>query len=170
MKKLFFILFCVAPLSLFASDASIETDILQRTVNFLIFIAILYYLLADKARAFFVDRTTSIQSELDKVQQVLKESAMKVQNAKNEVKNAQKIANEIVESANADIGSIKKSIENKVDQEIEHLSKNFDNKIEVETRKVKKEVVSEILDELLSSNDVISSQDELANIVLNKVA
>jgi F-type H+-transporting ATPase subunit b len=171
MKKLLFILlFCVVPLSLFANDSHVESDILQRTVNFIIFIGILYYLLADKAKAFFTGRTASIQAELDKVQEVLKESETKIEDAKIEFENAKKIANEIVEAANADISSIKTSIEQSVEQEIAYLSKGFDEKIEIETRKVKKEVVSEILDELLNSDNISISQDELANIVLKKVA
>lgn len=170
MKKILFILSCVTPLALFASDAGVETDILQRTVNFLIFIAILYYLLAEKAKAFFTGRTASIQAELNKVQEVLKESKAKVEGAKNELENAKKLANEIVETANGDINSIKKSIEESVEQEIAHLSKSFDEKIEVETRKVKKDVVNEILDELLSSDSIALSQNDLANIVLKKVA
>ena len=170
MKKLLFILSCATPLALFASDAGVETDILQRTVNLLIFVGILYYLLAEKAKAFFTGRTASIQAELDKVQQVLKESEAKVEDAKSELENAKKLANEIVESASSDINSIKSSIEESIDQEIAYLSKSLDEKIEIETKKVKKEVVSEILDELLSSDNIAISQDELANIVLKKVA
>ena len=170
MKKILFILSCVTPLALLASDGSVETDILQRTVNFFIFVAILYYLLADKAREFFSDRTSSIQAELDKVQQVLKESEAKVEDAKAELDNAKKIATDIVETANADINSIKAKIEEIVEQEIAYLSKSFDEKVEVETRKVKKEVVQEILDELLSTDNISLSQEELANIVLKKVA
>jgi F-type H+-transporting ATPase subunit b len=170
MKKLLFILSCVSPLVLFANDTGVETDILQRTVNFFIFIAILYYLLADKARAFFSDRTSSIQAELDKVQQVLKESEAKVEGAKAELEDAKKIALDIVETANADTLSIKKAIEESVDNEIEYLLKSFDEKIKIETKKVKKEVVSEILEQLLSTDNITISQNELANIVLKKVA
>ncbi len=170
MKKLLFILSCVSPLALFASDAGVETDILQRTVNFFIFIAILYYLLADKARAFFSDRTSSIQAELDKVQQVLKESEAKIEGAKAELEDAKKIALDIVEAASNDTSSIKKAIEKSVDNEIEYLLKSFDEKIEIEIKKVKKEVVNEILEQLLSTDNITISQNELANIVLKKVA
>jgi len=167
MKRLLMALLVLSPLALLANSAAhgdVETDILQRTVNFVIFVAILYYLLADKLRTFFVDRTKSIQAELDKVQDVLKESEAKVNNAKVELENAKQLANEIVESANADINSLKLSIADMVEQEIAYLTKGFDDKIELETKKVKKEVVSEILDELLNSDNIAISQDELANI------
>ena len=172
MKKLLFALSVIVPFALFGNEshADVQTDILERTVNFLIFASILYYLLADKLKAFFSDRTNSIQSELDKVQDVLKESERKVSEAKLEIESAKKIANELVESAKNDVASIKSKIEAAVEQEIAFLSKSFEDKTELELRKVKKEVVESILDQLLSNDNIALSQDEVANIILKKVA
>ena len=172
MKKLLLTLSIIVPFALFASDAGaeVETDILERSVNFLIFISILYYLLADKLKTFFSDRTNSIQGELDKVQEMLKASETRVSEAKLEVENAKKIANELVESAKSDVESIKNKIEVAVEQEIAFLSKSFDEKTDLELRKVKKEVVENILDQLLSDDNIALSQDDVANIILKKVA
>ena len=170
MKKILFTLSVITPLALFASDSSVQTDILERTVNFFIFVAILYYLLADKIKTFFVDRTKSIQSDLDKVQDMLKASEKKVADAKQEVENAKQVADELIASANADVEAIKTKVENAVEQEITYLSKSFDEKTDLEQRKVKREVVKNILNQLLSDDSIALSQDELANIVLKKVA
>jgi len=172
MKKLLLTLSIVVPFALFGSDtsANVETDILERSVNFLIFVSILYYLLADKLKTFFSDRTKSIQSELDKVQEMLKASETKVSEAKLEVENSKKIANDLIESAKNDVDSIKKKIEVAVEQEIAFLSKSFEEKTDLELRKVKKEVVENILDQLLSNDNIALSQDEVANIILKKVA
>jgi F-type H+-transporting ATPase subunit b len=172
MKKILFALSVLAPLALFGSDAhaDVETDILQRTVNFLIFISIIYYLLADRLKGFFGDRTTSIQAELDKVQEMLKASEAKVAEAKQEVENAKKVADELIASANGDIESIKNKVEAAVEQEIAYLSKSFDEKTELERKKLKKEVVESILDQLLSDDNIAISQEDLANVVLKKVA
>ncbi|MEA2049665.1 MAG: F0F1 ATP synthase subunit B [Campylobacterota bacterium] len=172
MKKILFALSVIVPFTLFGSDAhaNVETDILERTVNFLIFISILYYLLADKLKAFFGDRTKSIQSELDAVQETLKASELKISEAKLEVENAKKIAKELIASANADVESIKNKIEVAVEQEIAFLSKSFEEKSDLELRKVKKEVVESILNQLLSNDSIALSQDEVANIILKKVA
>jgi F-type H+-transporting ATPase subunit b len=170
MKKLLFALSAIAPLTLFASDANVETDILERTVNFFIFAAIIYYLLADKARTFFVDRTKTIQADLDKVQDLLKASEKSVADAKLEIENAKKVADELIESANNDVDAIKKKVEVAVEQEIAFLSKSFDEKTELETRKVKKEVVESVLNQLLSNENIELSQNELTNIILKKVA
>ena len=74
MKRILLLgLVALAPVALFASEgAETNYDIVQRTVNFIIFAAILWYLLADKIKAFLANRTLSIQSELDKVQETLK--------------------------------------------------------------------------------------------------
>lgn len=172
MKKILFALSVIAPLALLGSDAhaDVETDILQRTVNFFIFISIIYYLLADKLKTFFKDRTNSIQGELDKVQEMLKASEDRITDAKQEVENAKKVADELISSANSDVESIKSKIEAAVEQEIAYLSKSFDEKTELERKKLKKEVVENILDQLLSDENIAISQEDLANVVLKKVA
>jgi len=65
---------------------------------------------------------------------------------------------------------LKQKVADAVDNEIVQLNRNFDDKIEVETRKVQRQIVEEILEELLKSENVALSQDELANIILKKVA
>ena len=170
MKKILFALSVVVPLSLFANDANVETDILERTVNFFIFAAIIYYLLADKIKTFFADRTNSIQADLDRVQELLKASEKRVADAKLEVENAKKIADELVESANNDVDTIKKKVELALEQEMAFLSKSFDEKTELETRKVKKEVVQNVLDQLLTNENIELSQTEITNIISKKVA
>lgn len=171
MKKLLLLGLTLAPIALFASDgAETDYDIVQRTVNFIIFAGILWYLLADKIKAFFAGRSLDIQAELDKVQDTLKASAQKVEDAQAKLDEAKKLAAEIVEGAKADVDSVKAKVAESVETEIAHLTKNLDEKIKVETRKAKKEVVEEVLEELLKSDNIALSEEELANIVLKKVA
>ncbi|PKN15303.1 MAG: F0F1 ATP synthase subunit B [Deltaproteobacteria bacterium HGW-Deltaproteobacteria-24] len=171
MKKIVLFMLAFAPLALFASEgAETNYDIVQRTVNFVIFAGILWYLLADKIKVFFANRSLGIQAELDKVQDTLKESQAKVDEAALKLEEAKKLAVEIVSGANAEIDSIKSKIAQTTENEIAHLNKNFDEKIKIETKKAKKEVVQSVLEELLSSDNIGVSQDELANIVLKKVA
>jgi len=169
VKRLLLLMLAFAPLALFASEGA-ETDIIQRTVNFVIFAGILWYLLADKMKAYFANRSIGIQAELDKVQDTLKESQAKVDDATLKLEEAKKLAIEIVSGANAEIDLIKSKIAQAADNEIVHLNKGFDDKIKVETRKAKKEVVQSVLETLLDSENIGVSQDELANIVLKKVA
>lgn len=171
MKKLLLLGLALAPMALFASEgAETDYDIVQRTVNFIIFAGILWYLLADKIKAFFAGRTASIQAELDKVEETLKASQDKVDDAVKKLEEAKTLASEIVEGAKVDVDSVKQKVAEAVEAEIANLDKNFDEKIKVETSKAKRQIVSEVLEELLSSDNISLSQEELANIVLKKVA
>ena len=171
MKRILLLGLALAPVAVFASsEGAVETDIVQRTVNFIIFAGILWYLLADKIKAFFAERSLSIQSELDKVQDTLKASQDKVSDAQKKLAEAKKIATEIVESAKADVDSVKQKVATAVDSDIANLNKNLDEMMKVEISKAKKEVVTQVLEELLSSENIKLTQDELANIVLKKVA
>ena len=170
MKRILLLGLALAPVALFASEGAVETDIVQRTVNFIIFAGILWYLLADKIKAFFANRTLSIQAELDKVQETLKASQDKVSDAQKKLEEAKKLATEIIEGAKADIDSVKQKVATAVDADIANLNKNLDEMMKVQTSKVKKQVVAEVLEELLSSENIKLTQSELANIVLKKVA
>ncbi len=171
MNRILLLGLALAPVASFASgEGAVETDIVERTVNFIIFAGILWYLLADKIKAYFAERSLSIQAELDKVQDTLKASEDKVNEAKKQLEDASKIAAEIVESAKADIDSVKEKVSLAVAADINNLERNLEEMIKVETSKAKKEVVAEILEELLKSDNIKLSQDELVNIVLKKVA
>ena len=170
MKRMLLLGLALVPVALFANEGAVETDIVQRTVNFIIFAGILWYILADKIKAFSAERSLSIQAELDKVQDTLKASQEKIKDAQKKLEEAKKIATEIVEGAKADIDSVKQKVAAAVESDIANLNKNLDEMMKVETSKAKKEVVNEVLEELLSSENIKLTQNELVNIVLKKVA
>lgn len=168
-KKLLFLVTLFLPLILCANE-DVQTDIVPRTVNFLIFIAIIYYLLADKLKAYFSDRSQSIQGQLDEVQKKLEESKRKMEVAKAELENAKHIASELVKDSMADVNLIKNKVAKSYENEMANLLKSYNDKVELETRKAKKAVVSEVLDELLNNENITLTQDNLQNIILKKVA
>ena len=170
MKRILLLGLALVPVALLANEGAVETDLIQRTVNFIIFAGILWYLLADKIKAFFAERSLTIQGELDKVQDTLKASQDKVKDAQKKLEEAKKIATEIIDGAKADIDSVKQKVATAVDSDIVNLNKNLEEMMKVEISKAKKEVVTEVLEELLSSENIKLTQQELANIVLKKVA
>jgi F-type H+-transporting ATPase subunit b len=167
MKKMLFILL-LSPVAIFASD--VETDIIERTVNFIIFASILYYLLADRAKIYFTERSASIQSELEKVKELKAKSLLEREEAQEKLENAKKIATQLIKDAKNDKESIQMKIGDDVNYDIEQLFKNFNEKCKIETKKTKKEVVEKILEELMSDENIAISQDDLTSIILSKVA
>ena len=170
MKRILLLGLALVPVALLANEGAVETDLVQRTVNFIIFAGILWYLLADKIKAFFAERSLSIQGELDKVQDTLKASQDKVKDAQKKLEEAKKIATEIIDGAKADIDSVKQKVATAVDSDIVNLNKNLEEMMKVEISKAKKEVVTEVLEELLSSENIKLTQQELVDVVLKKVA
>ena len=90
MKRMLLLGLALVPVPLFANEGAVETDIVQRTVNFIIFAGILWYILADKIKAFFAERSLSIQAELDKEQDTLKASQEKIKNAQKKISGSKK--------------------------------------------------------------------------------
>lgn len=94
--KLRYILLMIVPALLLASSGAEEgghTDILARTVNFAIFAAIMYYLLAEPIKSFYLGRKSSIAGKLDAIQQKLKESSKAKEEAQSKVEEAKANAN-----------------------------------------------------------------------------
>ena len=169
MKNLKILLIVVLPVLLFGNEKVAEVDIVPRTVNFIIFIAILYYLLSDRLKEFFRNRRSQIQAKLNKVDEELAKSAKKVEDAKAELEKAKTIATDLVENTKDELDNIKQKIIDKYEEEIKIIKKGFEEKIEIESKRVKKEVVEEVIDEILKDGLNINQKD-LTKIVLKKVA
>jgi len=86
---------------LFGSDAAAEgsTDIVQRTVNFLIFAGILFYVLAEPLKNYFSGRSAGIADELEKVQERLRESKRLKDAAEHMIEEAERFAADLAESS-----------------------------------------------------------------------
>jgi len=152
----------------FASDAAAHTtDIIPRTVNFLIFAAILWYLVGNKAINFFKQRKEGIASRLQEIEEKLKESKARKEALKAELENSKVKAKEIVETAKKEAEYLQNKIKAQAEEEIALLQKHFEEFKVLEAKKVKKEVVKEFLEETLK--DVHISSDEAAKLIL-KVA
>ena len=169
--KLFTALLVLVPVFLFASEEAKEgTDIVARVINFSIFAGILYYLIADKAKAFFTGRTKEIADKLSSLQSKVEETKELKQQVAQKVKESENEAKELVELAHKEaelqIAKLQESSKN----EIENLVKSYESKKEVLEKKMASEVVSEVVEGLFSNDGLSLSEDELVNIINKKVA
>jgi F-type H+-transporting ATPase subunit b len=157
-------------ISLFANNADVQTDIMARTINFVIFVMIMYYLLANPAREFFSNRSQEIKDRLEEVQNRLKQSKKAKEEAQEELANAQKLAKQIVEDAKADSVVISQSYDKSTNEHLRSLEEHFQQAKTVELRQAKKDVVSEVLDEIFTDEAISITQEEIAQKLLKKVA
>lgn len=157
---------------LFGSDAAAEgsTDIVQRTVNFLIFAGILYYLLAEPIKSYFGGRSASIASELEKVQERLRESKRLKEAAEHKVDEANRFASELAETAKKECKVLSDKIMAQCDLDLEIIQKQSDVLMELEKRQMVREVVTDVMGEVMSASDAAMSNDAMTEILKKKVA
>lgn len=171
MKKSYFLLL-LAPIALFASEgvSAGSTDIFPRTVNFLIFVAILYYYVAANLKEWYFGRKNEIATKLDSIQVKLKESNSKKEVALAKVEEAKVNAKNLIETAKKEAVLLSEKITQEADHEIENLEKVFQDRISIERRKMQRVIISEVLDEMFKEGSISLDNDEVVNIVNKKVA
>jgi F-type H+-transporting ATPase subunit b len=157
---------------LFGSDAGTEgsTDILQRTVNFLIFVGILVYLLAEPIKNYFVGRSAGIASELEKVQERLLESKRLKEAAEHKIEEAERFANELSELSKRENKILCDKIAAQCDQELETIQKQSLALMDLEKRKMVRETVSEVMNDVMNGSGASLGKEAMTEILKKKVA
>jgi F-type H+-transporting ATPase subunit b len=146
------------------------TDIVQRTVNFLLFAGLVWYLVGEPVKNFFTSRSQSIADKLKEVQKKLDESVALKKEALAKITEAEKFAEELAVATKKENKIINDKIMNQCESDIEILEKQAVSKKEFEERRMVREVVEEILAETLAQSADSFDKEAMANVILKKVA
>ena len=157
---------------LFGSDAGAEgsTDIVQRTVNFLIFAGILFYILAEPIKNYFSGRSTGIADELERVQERLRESKRLKDAAEHKVDEAARFASELAESSKKENKILSDKILAQCEQDLEVIEKQNGALMELDKRKMVREVVSELMGDVMNRSNEALGKEAMTEILKKKVA
>jgi F-type H+-transporting ATPase subunit b len=169
MKKIVFLVF-VAVVSLVASEHGGETDIIPRSVDFLIFIGLLYYLLSNPIKDFFGSRQDSIVSDLNSVEEKIKLAKKAKDEALKKVEDAKILAKEIMEDTKKEVELLQERIKNSSANEVELIEKQKEEVKVVAKNKMIREVIAKSLDEILDVEQAVQDKNELTKALLKKVA
>jgi F-type H+-transporting ATPase subunit b len=169
MTKILLALLIVSSYAL-ASGGEEGTDIIQRTVNFLIFAGLLYYLLAHPIKSFFTGRSASIASELERVQDKLRDSKRAKEAALLKIEEAEKMVTELMEMSKKENKILNDNIMRQCDADLENIAKQHGSLMELEQRKMVRALVEEVMQDLLSQESDGFDKDTMAQIILKKVA
>ena len=150
--------------SAFASG-DVEVDILPRTVNFLIFAGLVYYLLANPIKNFFSGRKAGIADSFEKIQERLKSAKASKEDAASKVEEARAKAEEILNTTRAEAEILEKRIAH-----LKVLHKQKEESMEVSRNKMIRQVVSETMEEILESKDVSVDNGTILETLTKKVA
>lgn len=170
MGKLVIALLALSPFLFGSEAAEASTDIVQRTVNFVVFAGILVYLLAEPLKNYFGGRSAGIASELEKVQERLAESKRLKEAAELTIEEATRFVNELTESTRKECKILADKIIVQGDQDIDVLQKQSSALMELEKRQMVRSVVNEVMGEVMSASDVSMNGDAMTEILKKKVA
>ena len=147
-----------------------ETDFWPRVVNFTIFAALLYYLIANPIKNFFKGRKEDIAGQLKEIEE-------KLQAAKDEKKEAQarlgesmKKAEQIIEDAKKEAIILAEKISQANQSELVLMEKQLEEKMALEERKSAREAIDEVLSENITNDDINIDEAKVIEIISKKVA
>ena len=170
MSRILVIMLMISTYAL-ASDAEhAGTDIVQRTVNFVLFAGLIWYLVAEPAKNYFAGRSQNISDELQKVQDRLNESITLKKDALAKISEAEKFAEELAVSSKKENKIINDNMMGQCNIDLETLGKQQVSLLEFEQRKMVRSVVEETLSVVLSQSDESFDKEAMANVILKKVA
>ncbi len=170
MKNLYCIIF-LFPLYAFAvSGGSGEYDIVPRTINFLIFVAILYYFVANPFKNFYKNRILKISLKLDEIQKKLLESKTKKLDTIKKLEEAKANSSAALVVARKEAEILVQKIKEETQDELNLLQKHFEEQKKYEFRKMEKEITSSILKDIFTDPSVVLKQDEIINLMIKKVS
>jgi len=146
------------------------TDIVQRTVNFILFFGLIWYLVAEPVKNFFADRSQGIADELQKVQDKLNESVTLKKDALAKISEAEKFAEDLVAISKKENKVLNDNIMLQCEADLEIITKQNATLMEFEQRKMVRNVVEDVLNEVLSQSNENFDKEAMANVILKKVA
>jgi len=168
MKKLLVLLFVSASFAFASGDS--EYDILPRTVNFLIFASLVYYLLAEPIKSFFKSRKEDIAASFEQIQEKLKEAEAKKELAKKNLEAAKVKAAEIVENSKGEAELIKEKLIAQAKSDVEILHKQKEEAKDVARNHMVRDVIKTELEGVFASSDLKTDSSDILSSLIKKVA
>lgn len=160
----------MSTIALASSAEGGSTDIIQRTVNFLLFAGLVWYLVAEPIKAYFNARSEGVADELKKVQDKLNETIALKKEALTKISDAEKFAEELVVSSKKENKIINDNIMVQCEADLEILVKQNISLTEFEQRKMVRTVVEDVLNVVLKQSGDSFDKKAMADVILKKVA
>ncbi|WP_231265341.1 F0F1 ATP synthase subunit B [Helicobacter pylori] len=168
VKMVLGFLIVLSPLCATGLDIS-QTDIIERSLNFLLFAGILWYFLAKKLRSFLHSKSLEISKRLEEIQAQLKVSKENKKKLLKELEQAKEKAELIISDANKEAYTITQKYELQTKMDVENLIKNSKALMDLEVKKIKRELVESVFTDLRESKKVSFNVQDCVNILKQRL-
>ena len=147
-----------------------QTDFTVRVINFVIFVAIVWYFVVPYLKNILQTRKDSISKRFEEVQEKIKSAKKAKEQANKQLDDAKKKADEIIAFAKQEASNIAKRYDELYKTDAENLNKSSQAVMEFEERKMREEIVQAVLKERFNGKAGDISSDEYVRILQKKVA
>jgi len=148
VNRILVLMLSVSTIALASDAGNGATDIVQRTVNFVLFAGLIWYLVAEPAKSYFASRSKAIADELQKVQDKLNESITLKKDVLSKISEAEKFAEELVTISKKENKILNDNIMLQCDSDLEIITKQNTSLMEFEQRRMVRTVVEDVLNEV----------------------
>ncbi|SFV71085.1 ATP synthase F0 sector subunit b [hydrothermal vent metagenome] len=152
------------------SVTMLESDFKYRILNFAIFAGLVYYLVANPIKAFFVGRREDIANQLAEIEEKLKASKNERVLAEENLVKASKKAEELIVDAGKEAKLLSSAIAEKNENSLTLLEKHAKEKQEVEVKKATKATIDAILNSGFDNSDINVDEAKVVSLISKKVA
>jgi F-type H+-transporting ATPase subunit b len=145
-------------------------DFWQRVINFGIFSGLVYYLAAGPIAAFFKGRQADIAGQLKEIEDKLQASKNEAKEAEEKLVANETKAKELVADGATEAKILAENIAKKNEEALAILDKSLDEKMELESKKMAKDVINNLLQDGITSDDIAVDESKVVSLVSKKVA
>ncbi|MCD6129919.1 MAG: ATP synthase F0 subunit B [Deltaproteobacteria bacterium] len=149
MKLLLFVALMLFPIYAYGGEETLSAHMMWRVINFVIFVAFLYYVLKKPAGAFFKNRREKIWKEMDDAEKSYQEAIKMLKEAEEKLSRVDMEIEKII-SLNRTIG-IKEAenISEKAKEMIEIIKRSKSLEKEMIEKNARREIITSIVDQAI---------------------
>ena len=167
MQKLFLL---ILPAFALAAGDTHNYDIVARTINFLLFAAILYYFIANPIKNAYKGRIEGIDKSLSQARKKIEEARAKEEAAKAKVAMAKEDALKLIETGHIEARQLSAKIERDTQASIILMNESYKEQKELTRRASVRKTVSEVLEEAFKDSSIKISEQGLVDLIKKKVS
>lgn len=147
-----------------------NSDFFYRVLNFSVFAGILYYLIANPIKDYFVGRSEGIAQQLEEIEEKLQASKNERLVAEENVVKAEAKAKDIVSTAGTEAKILADNIAEKNSVALAMLDKQTEEKLALASKKATEATISSLLNDGFENSDITVDEAKVVSLVSGKVA
>ena len=147
-----------------------NSDFFYRVLNFSVFAGILYYLIANPIKDYFVGRTAGIANQLEEIEAKLQASKNERLSAEEDVVKAENKAKEIVSDAGNEAKILSDNIADKNAVALTLLEKQAVEKQALSSKKATQATIDTLLNDGFATADIAVDEAKVVSLISSKVA